>query len=380
MLLIRNAEVYAPVYIGRQDLLIGGGKIIHMAQTIDAGSLPCRVLDAAGNILIPGLIDQHVHVTGGGGEGGFHTRTPEIQLSELIRGGITTVAGLLGTDGHARSMEDLYAKTMALNEEGITAYLMTGAYNFPGPTLTGDPGRDILFCEKVLGAKVALSDHRSSHIGAKELTELGGKTRVAGMLSGKPGMVILHMGSETRGLQPVFEALETSDLPVTIFRPTHVGRNKQLREEAYKLLEIGGWIDFTCGTRNPGKPGRGLLEAVKRGLPTNHITVSSDGHGSWSRYDEFGNLLEIGVSGVDSMMQELRYMVTEQGLTLETALPCFTSNVADALGLSGQKGVVQEQADADLLLLDPKLQLHTVIAKGEVMMENRILLRRGTYE
>lgn len=380
MLLIRGAEVYAPTHIGKRDILVAGGKIVHMADSIDAGSPPCRVLDAAGKILIPGLIDQHVHITGGGGEGGYHTRTPEIQLSELIRGGITTVVGLLGTDGHTRSMEDLYAKTMALNEEGVTAFLMTGAYNYPGPTLTGDTGRDILFCEKVLGAKVALSDHRSSGIGAAELIELGCKTRVAGMLSGKPGMVILHMGNGKNGLQPVFDALEASDLPVTIFRPTHVGRNKKLREEAYKLLELGGWIDFTCGSRKTGAPGRSLLEAVKRDLPTGHITVSSDGHGSWSRYDEFGNLLEIGVAGVDSMLRELRCMVLEQGIDAGTALPCFTSNVADALGLSGQKGVIQENADADMLLLDSGWNLQSVIAKGDMLMENRTLLRKGTYE
>lgn len=380
MLLIRNAEVYAPTRIGRRDILISGGKIVHMAESIDAGTLPCRIIDAAGKILIPGLIDQHVHITGGGGEGGYHTRTPEIQLSELIRGGITTLVGLLGTDGHTRTLEDLYAKTMALNEEGVTAFLMTGAYQYPGPTLTGDPGRDILFCEKVLGAKLALSDHRSSNIGAKELIELGSKTRLAGMLSGKPGMVILHMGSGRGGLQPVFDALSASDIPVGIFRPTHVGRNKTLRDEAFRLLEMGGWIDFTCGSRKQGSPGRGLLEAMKRGLPTNHITISSDGHGSWSRYDEFGNLLEIGVADVGCMLQELRCMITEQGIDPERALPCFTSNVAQALGLSGRKGVVQEQADADLLLLDPDWNLRAVIARGDLLMEDGKLLRRGTYE
>ena len=380
MLLIRSPEIYSPDPVGKADVLIAGGKILHIAPSIEPGNLPCRVLDASGMILIPGLIDQHVHITGGGGEGGFHTRTPEIQLSQLIRGGITTAVGLLGTDGATRSMENLYAKTIALNEEGITAYLMTGAYNYPGPTLTGDPGRDILFCEKVLGAKVALSDHRSSGISVKELVELGCKTRVAGMLSGKPGMVILHMGSGSGKLGPVFEALKSSDLPAGIFRPTHVGRNRQLREDAYRLLEMGGWIDFTCSSRKPGQPGRGLLEALRRGLPTGRITVSSDGQGSWSRYDPAGNLLEIGVSGVESMMLELQCMVKEQRLAMETALPCFTSNVADALGLSGRKGVIREEADADLLLLDPELQLRCVIAKGSLLMESGELLKKGTYE
>ncbi len=380
MLLIQNAEVYSPAYLGKKDVLLCGSQIFAISDKIKTPSLPCRVIDAAGKYLVPGLVDQHVHVTGGGGEGSFHTRTPELQLSELIQGGITTVVGLLGTDGTTRSVENLYAKTMALNEEGVTAYMMTGAYDYDSPTITGKPDRDIVFIEKILGVKLALSDHRSSNITTQELIALASKARVAGMLSGKPGVVILHMGDGKRGLQPVFEALETSDVPVGIFRPTHVGRNRKLRAETFDLLKIGGYADFTCGSKKAGGPSRHILEAIKRELPTEHITVSSDGHGSWSNYDEAGNLLEIGVAGVDSMMRELRHMVQEKELPLETALPFFTTNVANALGLGKHKGMILEQADADLLLLNKDLELDTVIARGTLLMESGNLLRKGTYE
>ena len=380
MLLIRNAQVYAPAYLGKKDVLISSGRIEYIADKIEMGPLPCKEIDAKGLRLIPGLIDQHVHITGGGGEGGFATRTPEIQLSELILGGITTVVGLLGTDGTTRSLENLYAKTMALNEEGVTAYMMTGAYCYPGPTITGDPGNDIVFCEKILGAKLALSDHRSSNISSRELIELASKTRLAGMLSGKPGMVILHMGSGKNGLQPVFDALENSDIPVGIFRPTHVGRSKRLRKEAWDLLKLGGYADYTCSSRKPGGPSARIANAIARDIPTEHITVSSDGHGSWSTYDDAGNLLEIGVSDVGCMLRELRFMVCETQLPLELALTFFTSNVASALGLAGRKGVIQEHADADILLLDENLQLQTVIAKGELLMHDGSLLKKGTYE
>ena len=379
MLLIKNANLFAPNALGKKDVLLCGNRIQAVADHITVPENLCTVLDAGGKYLVPGFIDQHVHITGGGGEGGFCTRTPEIQLSELIRSGITTVVGLLGTDGSTRSMENLYAKAMALNEEGITAYLMTGAYCCPGPSITGDPGRDILFCEKILGAKMALSDHRSSNITSKELIKLASNTRVAGMLSKKPGMVILHMGNGKLGLKPVFEALENSDLPVGIFRPTHVGRNKALREDAYRLLEMGGFIDFTCGSRKQGGPGNGIREAMVRGLNTEHITVSSDGHGSWSRYDKAGNLLQIGVSSTEAMLWEFRHMVQQQNFTLEEALPFFTSNVAKALDLP-QKGAIAPGTDADLLLLSQDLMPDTVIAKGTVLMRDGIAQRKGTYE
>ena len=222
MLLIKNADVYAPEYIGKKDILICGEHIEVIADRIENLPGPCKTLEADGMCLTPGFIDQHVHVTGGGGEGSFHTRTPEVELSELIRGGVTTVLGLLGTDGMTRSVENLYAKTAALLEEGVTAYMLTGAYGNPGPTITGEPDRDMVFIREVLGLKLAISDHRAPHVTTRELIRLASKVRVAGMLSGKPGMLVLHMGDDPACLDPVFAALRESQVPVSIFRPTHV--------------------------------------------------------------------------------------------------------------------------------------------------------------
>jgi len=380
MLLIKNANIYAPTPLGQKDVLICGDKIELIAEKINIGNVPCQVIDAKGKYLIPGLIDQHVHITGGGGEGGFHTRAPEIQLSELILGGITTVVGLLGTDGSTRSVENLYAKTMALNEEGITAYMLTGAYSYPGPSITGDQERDILYCEKVIGIKVALSDHRSSNLTSKELIALGSKARLAGMLSGKAGILVIHMGSGKRGLKSLLKALDNSDIPIGIFRPTHMGRSKKLREEGMEYLKMGGYVDLTCSSRHPGTPSNYIANAIAEHIPLEHITISSDGHGSWSTYDKNGNLLEMGVAGVDSMLCELRHMVQQKKIPLETALPFFTSNVAAGLALSGTKGIIREGADADILLLDEKLNLDTTIAKGSPLLLDGKLLKKGTYE
>ena len=378
MLLIKNADVYTPEYIGQKDVLIAGGKIEYIADKIEIPE--AKVIDATNLKLIPGLIDQHVHVTGGGGEGGFKTRAPEVNLSELIKGGITTVVGLLGTDGVTRSLENLYAKTMALNEEGITAYMLTGAYDYPSPTLTGEVDRDVVLIEKVLGVKLAISDHRAPNVTLNQLIQLASKIRVAGMLSGKPGMVTLHMGDAKSGLRPVFDALENSAIPVGIFRPTHVNRNPNLLEEAYKYAEMGGYIDLTCGITGHHSPADCIVEAKRRNIPTGHITISSDGQGSWSNYDEQGKLVEIGVSSVESIYKEFKAMVLENGLEVEDALPFVTSNVAEALGLGGKKGGIQESADADVLLLNSELEIDTVIAKGNILMQGGEVLVKGTYE
>ena len=380
MLMIRNVEVYAPERTGRRDVLICNEKIEWIEEHIENIPARCRVIEGEGLILTPGLVDQHVHVTGGGGEGSFHTRTPELTLSELIEGGVTTVMGLLGTDGLTRSVENLYAKVASLNEEGTSAYMLTGAYGYPSPTITGEDQKDILFIREVLGLKLAISDHRAPNLNLDELIQAASRTRVAGMLSGKPGIIVLHMGDAPSGLEPVFEALDKSAVPAGIFRPTHVNRNPALLEEGYRFLERGGYIDFTCGISEGRRPGDCILEAIKRHLPSDRITVSSDGHGSWSNYAADGSLLEIGVSGVDGLFRELQYMVQELDMPLEEALPFMTCNVARALGLYSKKGCIREGADADLLLLDSRMNLHTVIARGAVMMENGHLVKKGTYE
>lgn len=378
MLLVKNAEVYAPEYLGKKDVLICGGKIEKIQDEI--GSLPveCEVLDAEGKMLTPGFIDQHVHITGGGGEGSFHTRTPELQLSELVENGITTVIGLLGTDGITRSVENLYAKTKALCEEGVSAYMLTGAYGYPNPTITGEVDRDIVFIDEILGVKLAISDHRAPNVTEEELIQIASKVRVAGMLSGKPGIVVLHMGDDEAGLQPVFRALEKTSIPTRIFRPTHVNRNEHLLEDGYEFLRRGGYVDLTCGMHS--SPGNYVLEARKRGIPTEHITMSSDGHGSWSHYAEDGTLLEIGVSSVDALYKELKYMVKELGMKLEDALPYMTSHVAEGLDLLPKKGWIKEGADGDVLLFDQNMELDTFIAGGRILMKNKEILQKGTYE
>lgn len=386
MILIKNADVYAPEHLGIKDVLICGAQIEAVGEGLEGGS-GCRIIDAEGKKLTPGLIDRHVHVTGGGGEGSFHTRTPQIQLSSVIRAGITTLVGLLGTDDVSRTPEDLIAKVKALKEEGISAYALCGAYGVPSPAITGSIKKDIAFIDEILGLKLAVSDHRAPNISTEELIRLASDVRTAGMISGKCGCVVLHMGDGKKMLSQVFEALEETEIPVKTFQPTHVNRNHELFLDSLKLAKLGGTIDLTCedfphGLIEDGKdPVIGLLEEARRaGVPMERMTLSSDGQGSWSNYDEYGNLVEMGVTDVGNMYAQLRSLVLNGGCVLSEALSFFTSNPAKALELFPKKGCIAPGADADLLLMGEALALDTVIARGRVMMEAGELLVKGTYE
>ena len=364
-----------------KDILLAGGRIERIADHRPEYE-GCEVIDGTGKIVTPGIIDRHVHVTGGGGEGSFHTQTPQVQLSSLIKGGVTTVLGLLGTDGISRSVENLLAKVKALKEEGISAYAICGAYGYPSTTVTGSVSKDIMFIDEILGVKLAISDHRAPNITTEELIRLASDVRTAGMLSGKTGFICHHMGGDKRALKPVFEALERTSIPPKTFQPTHVGRNANLLEDAFKFAKMGGTIDLTCGESE--SKFHSVADAVKKakeeGVPMEKVTMSSDGQGSWSNYDAEGKLVEIGVSDVDTIYRQIVYMVKEENMDLEELLALGTKNPAMALELYPKKGAVKEESDADILIMNEDLSLDTVIAMGVPMMRDGKILKKGTYE
>jgi len=386
MLLIKNAEIFAPLPGGTCDLLIGGGKILRMEQDIRIPRKYCEVIDGRNHKAVPGFIDGHVHIMGGGGEGGFATRTPGLPLTDAILGGVTTVVGCLGTDGYTRNMAGLLAKAKGLEEEGLSTFVYSGSYGLPLRTLMPSLEEDLLFIDKVLGAgEVALSDHRSSQPTFEAFAQLVAMARRGGMLSGKAGIVNVHLGDGARGLDFLRRLAAETELPLTQMWPTHINRNPHLFEEGIAHAKAGGFVDFTTSTlasylEDGEIPcARALRQMLEAGVDPGQITFTSDGQGSLPDWDRNGRLQDISVGRVTSLFPAVRQAVQDEGLPLETALRVITANPARILKLRS-KGQLAPGMDADVVLLSKDLEVRSVVAKGRLLMKAGRPLTKGRFE
>ena len=385
MILLRNATVFAPEALGRQNLLIGGGRILGMsaAPIEPPRGVDVETVDLQGQRLLPGFIDGHVHVTGGGGEGGFATRISPLPLSRYTHAGVTSVIGLLGTDDCARSTRELVANLYALREQGLGAWGYCGGYHLPPTTLTGSVRGDIAFIDPLIGVgELAISDHRSSQPTLDELLRIASEAHVAGLMSGKAGIVHLHLGDGKRGLDLIRRALAQSEIPARVFNPTHVNRRRALFDEALELCIQGCHIDITAFPVEEGEDAWSAADALQRALdssaPDHRVTISSDAGGCLPCFDAQGQLSHMDVGSPGALLETLRELLS-RGLPLERILPAFTSNVAALLRLP-RKGVIAVGADADLLVLDEANILSDVLLGGGWHLREGKTLRRGLLE
>jgi beta-aspartyl-dipeptidase (metallo-type) len=384
MILFKGCRVYAPELLGEKDVLVAGGRIAALGDRLQpAAGCETTVIDGKGLRLLPGLIDSHVHIAGAGGEGGPASRTPEMRLLDMLDGGITTVIGCLGTDGLTRSVASVLMKAKGLRQEGVSAWIYTGAYQVPTPTLLGDAGRDVAMIEEVIGVgEIAIADHRSSNPSVGELIRLAKLARVGGMMGGKAGIVNIHLGDAPEPFSMLYAAVAQSELQFSQFLPTHCNRSRAVFEAA-KEYGRKGYVDLTASSYpyypdEEIKPSAGLRELLAAGVPLEHITFSSDGCGSLPVFNKQGELVSLASGKPKAIFTELIDSVRLEKLPLEKALPVVTSNVAAILKLFG-KGRVAAGMDADLLLLDEEDRIRHLLANGRWLVRDGDAIQRGAF-
>jgi len=383
--LISQVKVLSPEDQGVKDILIAGEKIaaIEEPRKIKIEGLEVELIDGSGLVALPGFIDPHVHILGGGGEGGPATRAPEIRVEDCASAGVTTVIGCLGTDSITRHLSSLLAKARALEIEGLSTWIYAGAYNLPAPTITGSVRSDLVLIDKVIGAgEIALADHRSSQPAYEEFLEMVAECRVGGLLGGKAGIAHFHLGDGSRGLDYLFRMIKETEIPATQVIPTHASRNRYLFEQAMEWLKLGGFIDLTTGPEPVEEGEISVAEALKQikaaNLPLSRVTVSSDSNGSLPAFNGQGELIGLGVANQKDFLRTFQQIWREKILTREEAIQVFSTNAAGFYKLPG-KGRVETGFEADLLLLNEAAELRYVFSRGKALLEKGRLKVRGTF-
>ena len=391
MKLIKNINVYAPEHLGSKDVLIIGDKI---AKIEEAGCMPEipyltaeDIIDGSGKILTPGFIDCHVHILGGGGEGGFANRTPEATVEGLTKFGVTTVVGCLGTDGIGRDMCALVAKAKGLCEQGMSAYCYTGSYQIPVHTLTDSITKDIMMIQEIIGTgEIAISDHRSSQPTFEEFVRVVADTRLGGVLSGKAGVVNVHLGDSPRCMDLIERVVAETEIPASQILPTHINRNEKLFCKATEYAKNGGNVDFTGNEDidyweticDEVRVCNGIRRMMEAGVDPKHITISSDGQGSLPMYTAGGEFLGMGVGQSSCLLKEVKECVCKADIPLEIAISTITANPARILQLK-DKGKIEEGCDADLCILNQELDLVEVIINAEKASADRNSPLAGSF-
>ncbi len=370
-LLLQSVHLFAPEDLGIQDILVVQDRIVAIKSHLEVVMPSLETFDMEGRVAIPGLIDQHVHLLGGGGEDGPASRVPPLAFSDAVLAGVTCLVGTLGTDSHTRTIRDLVAKTMALRDDGLSAYCLTGAYEYPAVTLMGNVADDIVFCEPIIGCKLAISDHRCSCPTTEEIIRLASQARLGGLIGKKVGELHIHVGADERGIEQLFEIQKRTILPITQFRPTHMAGHV---EQAKEWCGMGGYADITSGAKSVNA----LLSLLSRldGRHWHQVTMSSDSNGSFPKWNEKREIIGMDRGRMTSLLETM-HMAFDGGMDFVTAISLGTSHVADALHLK-EKGRVRKGCQADLTFLED-WKPSFVMAKGSWLMKNGNLVKRGMF-
>lgn len=377
--LLRNLHIYTPEEYGRGDILVCGEKIAAIAPRLDIRGLDIETVDGDGLVATPGFIDQHVHIIGGGGQTGYFSLAPEVPLSRLLACGTTTVVGLLGTDGFVKQLPALYAKTKALCMDGISAYMLTGYYGLPTPTLTASVAEDMIYIDKVIGCKIAMSDDRSSHPTEQELLRIIQQVRLGGFTSAKGGVMHVHLGALSGGIDLLLKIAREYPSLIGYISPTHMGRTHDLFLQGVEFARMGGLIDISTGGTKYCEPWESVIEGLEAGVPIDRMTFSSDGNAGVRRKNPLTGEDSYSVAPLHRNLEQTLRLISDGGLSPSDALKLITVNPARNMKLRG-KGRIETGFDADIALFDEDWNLQGLYARGTEMMREGKVLRKGNFE
>ncbi len=382
-LLIKGGTLISPDQkkIFSADVLIADGKIAVLSNNLETDG--AVIIDAAGKLVLPGLIDLHAHLR----EPGFEdSETIATGTMAAARGGFTSLACMPNTDPVADNSSVIAFILKKARQEGKVNVFPIGAITVgskgeelaemaglkeAGAVAFSDDGRCVSNAAIMFRAMqyarminmpvidhcedTSLSDRGAMHegyystlLGLKGIPAAAEEVIIARdlILAGDTGCRLHIAHVSTAGSVQLIRQAKDRGLKVTAEATPH---HFTLTDR-----EVAGYD--TSAKVNPPLRTQEDVNAVRQGLRDGTIDVIATDHAPHAREKkevEFDNA-PFGISGLETAVGLVWTELVNTGiLSPLDAVEKMTTNPARILGIS--KGILAEGADADLTVIDPAL-------------------------
>ena len=377
----------------KADVLVADGKIVGLVGA-ELAAAATRTVDVTGKLVLPGMIDVHVHTR----EPGFeHKEDIETTSEQAAAGGVTTIFGMPNLNPPTVDVETLtdvferYSRTSivdynhnpaptkesaieAMAAMGIQAYkiymVVDTGRTYPHPAGTGmhDHGALLKMMDKIAptGKRFIIHPHDQAlmdYIEGEYLAR-GENTpeAYATAYASRSGVIW------DTAIDVVLRLAEASGCPVHI---AHMQTKRSI--EAVRRAKAAG-VDVTCEVNHWGPflstwddverlgpyalsywvPDEGRA-AIWEGMVDGTIDICSSDHAPHTREEKEIGWTKMwschtGTPGIQYYYPLLLDAVNQGKLTLERVVGLVATRPAEAFGLWGKKGAIQVGADADLVV------------------------------
>ena len=358
-IIIKNGTVIDPSQglRDRKDVAIAGGRIQAIEDSISDGNTH-DVIEAEGLLVIPGLVDLHVHVWWGVAHLGIE---PD---PACVHRGVTTAidAGSAGSNtfagfrryvmepSHTRLLAFLHLAGMGQLDDEIGEL-----QDMRWARIDRAVEAASLHADRIVGIKVRLSE---SIVGKNDIVAIRLASEAAAEI-GKP--VMIHIGQSVHTLDELLPHLRSGDIVTHSFTGKHNGildDGGKVKDVVWDAARRGVLFDVGHGA------GSFAFDVQEKAIEQNFWpgTISSDVH----RYNVRGPVHDLLTT-----LSKYLYL----GLDLDRTIEMGTSAPARAVGLDASIGTLRVGAEADISIVGLQEGPVTLTdASGETRDANRLLV------
>src|SRR5574341_140098 len=383
-ILITNGHIIDPAnnIDGKLDLLISGGKIAKLGKTGSLSADGAEVIDAGGKLVVPGLIDMHVHLREPGYE---YKETIATGTAAAKAGGFTSVCCMPNTN----PVND----NRSVSEFILSQSRDAAARVYPiGAITKGSKGEELAeMGELHQSGCIAVSDDGKPEMNAALMRRAMEYSRIFDMLivahcedstlSGKgvmnEGAVSTELGLRgiPRAAEDVMTARDLSLAELTgcrlhIAHVSTAGSVRMVREAKARGVKVTAetcphYFTLTdeavrgyntMAKMNPPLRTAHDVTAVKAGLADGTIDVIATDHAPHGMDEKSGEFdyAPFGIVGLETALGLSLKLVADGILSLADLVGKFSVN--PALILKINKGTLSIGADADITIIDPNIE------------------------